>query len=230
LSASPPFWDSEDDEDPIVLEIISEERQKLPQPMFLDFGPALPRRYGVDRLQTMVQSPLRVFAYWELRDTTLMEALEDIPAEDRQNFQLLLRWKDEDAAREWRFDMGIASSWWFDTQPEHRYRLELGLYWDEYGWLPLLASKELATPRLALGPAAPDEPPHTPALLEELVQQAGIGLAPGEPVPRSQASTEPEAPESLPAVIAHPPSREQETREPAGEVVLTGADRPTSGW
>ena len=124
----------------------------------------------------MAQSPLRVFAYWELREGTIVTALGRISVEDRQNFHLLLKWKEKNAAQERVLDPGTTDTWWFDTLPESRYQLELGLYWSEYGWLPLLASAELVTPRLALGPASEDELPHSHALLENLVQQTGIGL------------------------------------------------------
>jgi len=176
LSVSPPFWDFEDDEDPVILEIVSEEREKQPQGLFLDFGPPLPSRYDVDHLELMTQSPLRVFAYWEVREATIVTALGRIPVEDRQNFQLLLKWKGKNADQQRFLDPGTTDHWWFDTLPENRYKLELGLYWSEYGWLPLLASAELVTPRLALGPASEDELPHSHALLESLVQQTGIGL------------------------------------------------------
>ena len=47
-----------------------------------------------------MQSPLRVFAYWELRDATIEAALRSIPIRDHQNFQLLLKWNEIDATRE----------------------------------------------------------------------------------------------------------------------------------
>jgi hypothetical protein len=157
LSISPPFWGSEDDEPLVILELVSEERRNVPEDTFLDFGPILPHRYDVDRLELMAQSPLRVFAYWELREETILTALNNIPVKDRRNFQLFLKWKEDDTEREHWLDPGTTDNWWFDTLPERRYRLELGLYWAEYGWLPLLCSGELVTPRQALGPASEEE-------------------------------------------------------------------------
>ena len=176
LSVSPPSWDFEDDEDPVILEIVAEERQKLPPAMFLDFGPSLPSRYGVDQVELMAQSPMRVFAYWELKEATLLAALHSVSVQDRPNFQLLLKWKEKDMATERLLDPGTTASWWFDTLPQNRYQLEIGLYWGEYGWMPLLTSRELVTPSLALGPASEEEPPLMQAFLEGLVQQTGIGL------------------------------------------------------
>jgi hypothetical protein len=225
LSVSPLFWDDEDDEDPAILEIVSQERQKLPGEAFLDFGPALPTRYDVDQVELMVQSPLRIFAYWELRDATIQAALCRIPIRDRHNFQILLKWREMDANREILLDPGITDHWWFDTLPEKRYRLELGLYWNEYGWLSLLTSDELVTPRLALGPASEGETRHSQAFLEDLVQQTGIGIPadrPPSPRPAGVPRDERDEVERL-----HSSERPRE-----GNNGQTGASkgRPTSGW
>ncbi|MGH9427625.1 MAG: DUF4912 domain-containing protein [Terriglobia bacterium] len=232
LSVSPPFWDIEDDEDPVILELVSEERQKLPRETFLDFGPVLPHRYDVDQMELMVQNPLRVFAYWELREATILTALGGIPVQDRQNFQLLLKWKEEDTARERCLDPGTTDNWWFDTLPENHYRLELGLYWVEVGcWLPLLCSGELVTPRLALGPASEEEPPHTQALLEDLVQQTGIGWQQDRtPSPPATDAAGP-LPEGNTSVVDQTPS-EQHPEELISGISQPGPSwvRPTSGW
>lgn len=232
LSFSPPLQDLQDDEDPLIIDLISEERQKLPPEAFLDFGPSLPRCYGVDRLELMMQSPLRVFAYWELRESTILAALRGIPVYERQNFQLLLRWNQKDAGRELSLDPGTTDNWWFDTLPENRYQLELGLFWSEHGWLPLLASDELVTPRVTLGPAEEEEPPHTRALLEELVQQTGIGLTQDRDAP--PPLTEPEEP--LPELAAIPAGTTQAIGPPPEQPIGGATEsvprrlRPASSW
>jgi Domain of unknown function (DUF4912) len=231
LSVSPPFWDFEDDEDPVILEIVSEERQKQPPMVFLDFGPPLPSRYDVDQLELMAQSPLRVFAYWELREATIVTALGRIPAEDRQNFQLLLKWKEKSAGQERFLDPGTTDNWWFDTLPENRYQLELGLYWSEYGWLPLLASAELVTPRLALGPASEEESPHGPVFLQNLVQQTGIGLQQNKAPSLPPTNVEGQ-PESDTSVVEQGPSSERAFEALTSGLSQVGPSwrRPTSGW
>ena len=231
MSISPPFWDFEDDEDPVILEIVSKEREKQPPGLFLDFGPSLPSRYDVDHLELMAQSPLRVFAYWELREATVMTALGRIPAQDRQSFQLLLKWKGKNTTQERLLDPGTTDNWWFDTLPENRYQLELGLYWSEYGWLPLLASDELVTPRLAMGPASEDELPHSHAFLESLVQQTGIGLeqTSAAPLPPTDVEGKPESDTS----VAETRLSSEGTLEGLTSVLNqggTGWIRPTSSW
>jgi hypothetical protein len=232
LSVSPPFWDFQDEEDPVILEIVSEQRQKLPGEAFLDFGPVLPNRYDVDQLELMVQSPLRVFAYWELREATIMTALSGISVEDRQNFQLFLKWKEKDAAQERCLDPGTSDHWWFDTLPENRYQLELGLYWSEYGWLPLLASDELVSPRLALGPASEAELPHTQAFLEDLVQQTGIGLPRDTTVLPFLTESDRQPSKSGTRVVDGILSSNKYPEEPVDDVTRVAPSwvRPTSSW
>ena len=231
LSASPSFWDFEDDEDPVILEIVSEEREKQPPALFLDFGPPLPSRYDVDQLELMAQSPLRVFAYWELREATIMTALGRIPAQDRQSFQLLLKWKEKNTTQERLLDPGTTDNWWFDTLPENRYQLELGLYWSEYGWVPLLASAELVTPRLALGPASEEELPHGHAFLENLVQQTGIGLQQNSALSLPPTDVEGK-PERDASVVEKDPSGERSLEGLTGVLSQVGPGwlRPTSSW
>lgn len=229
MSVSPLFWDFEDDEDPAILEIVTQERQKLPGETFLDFGPALPTRYDADQVELMVQSPLRVFAYWELRDATIQAALRCVPIRDRHNFQILLKWKEMDATREFFLDPGITDHWWFDTLPENRYQLELGLYWSEYGWLPLLTSDELVTPRLALGPASQEETQHTQAFLEDLVQQTGIGLPADRAPSRIHAGI---VPRDERDGVEQPQSSERLRGELTSSIGQAGPSmgRPTSSW
>ena len=179
----------------------------------------------------MVQSPLRVFAYWELREATIVSALGGIPVEDRQNFQLLLKWKERNAARERFLDPGTTDNWWFDTLPESRYQLELGLYWSEYGWLPLLASAELVTPRLALGPASPEELPNSHAFLESLVQQTGIGLLQNSALSLPPTDVE-EQPQSETSVAKNKLSSDGALKGFTSVLnqVRPGWLRPTSSW
>jgi hypothetical protein len=163
-------------EDDLVEQIISEERQKFPPEVFIDFGEPLPSRYGADQLHLMVQDPFRVFAYWEITELSIQETLRRFPAADRAGFQVLLRWIDVCSQTARFLDPGVTSNWWFTTLPEMRYQLELGLYSEDYGWVRLLASQEVDTPRITLGPPSDEtkESPQGRSLLEVLARSTGI--------------------------------------------------------
>jgi hypothetical protein len=79
------------DEDGIQ-RVISEESQRVPEGVYLDFGARLPPHYGVDRLQLMVQSPFCIFAYWELTEDLMEQALKRFPPRDRPLFRPVLKW------------------------------------------------------------------------------------------------------------------------------------------
>jgi hypothetical protein len=167
-------------EDELVDRIISEERQKFPPEIFIDFGEPLPSRYGADRLHLMVQDPFRVFAYWEITEASVQKTLRRFPAADRAGFQVLLNWIEVCGQTTRFLDPGVASNWWFPTLPEMHYQLELGLYSEEYGWVRLLASQEVRTPSITLGPPSDEteESQQRRSLLEDLVRSTGISPGP----------------------------------------------------
>ncbi len=178
-----------------VHELIAEERQKVAGAPFLDFGPPLPSGYGVDRLHLMAQSPTRVFAYWEVTGPASQLALSRFPVEERQSFHLMLKWRESGMPEQW-FDVGTTSSWWFTTAPQTCCQAELALFSEDWGWVSLLKSQPMFTPRNTLGPASmtTTEPEARVAFLQDLVRQTGI--EPGQPVPSDQPTavqTEPEA-------------------------------------
>jgi hypothetical protein len=189
----PPFQDFEDE---LLHQLIFEERQKLPIGTFVDFGQPLPSHYGVDQLQLMVQSPYQVFAHWELTEASVQKALQRFPSEDRSGFQVSMKWIQKGGAERF-LDVGTTSNWWFPTQPEVHYQVELGLYSEDYGWVALLVSPEVLTPRATLGPPPEhvEEPRETLSFLEELVQWTGI------------------APRQEPEEIAVPPLEESPREE-----------------
>ncbi len=177
LSVSPPFWDFEDDEDPVILEIVSEERQKLPPDAVSRFWssaaqPLRRRSAGVDGAK-----PFTRFCVLGTERSNDRDGSASYSRSGPSEFSTPPEVEgDQTPARNGVLDPGTTDNWWFDTLPENRYQLELGLYWSEYGWLPMLASSELVTPRLALGPASEEELPQGHTFLENLVQQTGIGL------------------------------------------------------
>jgi len=206
VSRLPPGFEEESEA------FIAEERKKLPTGVHLDLGSPLPARYGVNRLQLMVQSPSRIFAYWELTEELIKKALDHFPEKDHSRFQIVLQWFEVGRAMSEWFDVGTTRQWWFVTAPEKQYQARLCLYSDEYGLVSLLGSNVVTTPRFSLGPAPVDveESARTLPLLKELVSKTGIGKGEEEsrpPLTRGLAAESPTAGPSL-----------EETEQPAEEV------------
>ncbi len=161
-----------------VRELIDYEHSQLPPGTFLAPGVPLSAHYGIDHLQLMVQSPYRVFVYWELTRKWIQETLIRFPAEDRASFRIILRWIEEkEGGPPHCFDIGLLSHWWFDTLPGKQYQAELCLFSEDYGSIHLLSSNTVTTPRSSLGPPPEEyvEPVQTLPLLEDLVRQTGLG-------------------------------------------------------
>jgi Domain of unknown function (DUF4912) len=201
------------DED-LIEKVISEESKRIPEGVYLDLGAHLPPHYGVDKLQLMVQSPFRIFAYWELTESLIEEALQRFPLEDRPLFRPVLEWFEVGGSLAQFFDIGTTTHWWFGAAPEKEYQAQLCLYSEDYGLFPLLSSNVAITPPFWLGPAPKDsqEGPETLPLLESLLNLAAIGR-PGE-----EARPERAAPEPAPLHVPRAGKLEEEPK-PSGTQV-----------
>ncbi len=136
----------------------------------------LPGRYGMDRLQLMVQSPFRVFAYWEVTSERLQKALAPFPQEEHNSFRMILKWIEHGQGQYQAYDSGAASEWWFETRPGCRYRAELCLHSEEFGAIPVIGSNEVETPSHSMAEAAVEieESRETAELLSKLVDLTGL--------------------------------------------------------
>ncbi len=88
-----------------------------PSEPYIDWGPPPPARYGEDALALLVQSPRRLYGYWEVAsepglDLAAGAGLRLVLHEDRHEREL---------SREAR-DLG---EWWIDGEPGRSYQLEL---------------------------------------------------------------------------------------------------------
>ena len=142
----------------------------------LEEGETLPDRYGIDRLQLMIQSPFRVFAYWEVTPERLQEALAPFPQEDQNSFRIILKWIEYGQGQYQAYDSGAASEWWFEARPGSRYRAELCLHSEEFGVIPVIGSNEVETPSDSIAETAAEieECRETTELLSRLVELTGL--------------------------------------------------------
>ena len=102
-----------------------------PEPApFIDWGPVLPTRYHEDAIQLMVQSPTKIYVYWEVA-----------PGRARGPLQLRIDREGES----WTEAHGLneVGEYWMDAQPYRHYRARI---FDGDGRV-LLQSNEVQTPR-----------------------------------------------------------------------------------
>jgi hypothetical protein len=177
-------------EDEALLEMLKTEEGHHTSQFPPDLGPALPASYRVDTLCLMIQSPFRLYAYWELTPKYLKKTLRNFPRDDRSQFQLVIRCFPTGTSASGWYDVGTASHWWFDVSPDVSYQVQLCLFSPDYGVIPVLSSNRVQTPRASLGPAPADsdENPATLALLGRLARQIGLNK---EPLPELTAPLPP---------------------------------------
>ncbi|MGH9799292.1 MAG: DUF4912 domain-containing protein, partial [Blastocatellia bacterium] len=137
---------------------MGEEVASDPEP---DFGLPIPAHYDFDMMQAMWQDPFRLFVYWQLKENPFDRLRKIFPANEVGGFHSVLKLVDETTNISVLFNAAFTNEYWFGVFPDRRYRIELGLRSARYGYIKLLSSQAVHTPRG--GPsdqAAPEEHYH----------------------------------------------------------------------
>lgn len=150
----------------IDLPLPGEPSAREPDP-FIDWGPVLPSRYGEDSIRLMVQSPTKLYVYWEVA-----------PGRAEGPFQL--RIEREDGSWTEAAELGEVGEYWIDAQPHRSYRVRI---LDRSGRV-VLQSNPVTTPRDT------PSPHHDAHWLEaeerrrrHLAARRRMARAAGEPIP-----------------------------------------------
>jgi hypothetical protein len=123
--------------------VTPEVRDKL---AILSVDEPLPETYGRDTIRFLIQSPRRVFAYWEFaRDPN--EALNRLFGGGSQNFFLAIRLLDLDSGHVSVFPAPPSRNYWFDVVPGRRYMVEVGFQGMGGAFIRLFSSEVIETPR-----------------------------------------------------------------------------------
>ncbi|MGB7924070.1 MAG: DUF4912 domain-containing protein [Pyrinomonadaceae bacterium] len=117
----------------------------------------LPEIYKSDRIRLLVQSPRKLYLYWQLaRDP--FEALRRSFGMRATQYSLMVRLVATDNDDETLHEASPTRSQWFDAQPAHSYRADVGLYSAGRGFIRLLSSNVAQTPRSGVASAADTQP------------------------------------------------------------------------
>ncbi|MFM8394866.1 MAG: DUF4912 domain-containing protein [Acidobacteriota bacterium] len=123
-----------------------------------DFGLPIPDQYDFDLMRALVQDPFRLYVYWNLRNDPWERVRRIFPPHEVNNFQFALRLIDETNNIAVFFEVPYTREYWFNVFPDRSYRVELGLRSPTFGYIKLLSTQAVKTPRG--GPSnqvAPDE-------------------------------------------------------------------------
>ncbi|MBS1790095.1 MAG: DUF4912 domain-containing protein [Acidobacteria bacterium] len=123
-----------------------------------DFGLPIPERYDFDMMRAMCQDPFRLFVYWQLKANPFDHLRKIFPSGEINDFHSVLKLVDETTNISVFFNAAFTNEYWFSVFPDRLYRVELGVRSMRYGYIKLLTSQPVLTPRG--GPsdqAAPEE-------------------------------------------------------------------------
>jgi uncharacterized protein DUF4912 len=119
---------------------------------YIDEGPALPDSYDVDIIRAILQDPFRIFIYWEVRESSLKALTRYFTPEDAASFKTSLKLTETEGGNEAFFTVGRRGRYWMTVFPEREYEFEIGARSDIHGFIPLVRSNRLRTPRGTVSP------------------------------------------------------------------------------
>jgi len=128
-----------------------------PGPVYVERGPDLPNQYGAGCLVAMVRDPHWVFLYWDLSGGVCDQIAKQYGAEIFHRASWVLRIYP--AGGEPR-DVAVvpeARNWYVSLADGVTYVFELGLNSPEHGFIRILRSNEVATPRYGISEVVDEE-------------------------------------------------------------------------
>jgi Domain of unknown function (DUF4912) len=140
---------------------VLEAKEEIPAEPIVDTGLPIPSHYDFDMMRALVQDPFRIFVYWQLKDNPFERLDKIFPASEISSFYTVLKLIDETNNIAVFFDAAFAREYWFNIFPDRRYRVELGLRSHIFGYIKLLSSQTVITPRGAPSDQMAEEPEYS---------------------------------------------------------------------
>jgi hypothetical protein len=121
--------------------------KEIPAEPIADTGLPIPSHYDFDMMRAMAQDPFRIFVYWQLKDDPFERMRKIFPADSGNGFHTTLKLIDETNNISVFFDAAYAREYWFHVFPDRTYKVEMGLRSPRFGFIKLLNSQPITTPR-----------------------------------------------------------------------------------
>ena len=141
------------DEVPADLAAIPEQ----PAELIVDTGLPIPSHYDIDVMRVLVQDPFHLYVYWQLKDNPYDRLARLFPNGD---FHTVLKLVDETTNIAVLFDAAFGRNYWFSVFPDRTYKVELGVRSAQYGYIKLLTSNAVTTPRGTISDQEDVEPAY----------------------------------------------------------------------
>ncbi|HWN99969.1 MAG TPA: DUF4912 domain-containing protein [Blastocatellia bacterium] len=127
---------------------------------FVDVGLPVPETYNVDIIRALLQDPFRIFIYWEVRQESLNGLTHYFSTEEAERFRVTLKLIEVEGGGEAFFEVGLRGRYWMMVFPDREYEFEIGVRSPEHGYIALLKSNRVRTPRGTVSPEPALEPEY----------------------------------------------------------------------
>lgn len=118
----------------------------------------LPEVYAFDRVRLLVQSPYRIYTYWNHARDPFETLRRAFGVEVASSYRLALRLVDQESGEESFFEAApFSRNYWFSVRPGRSYRVFVGLYAQGRAFIRLLASETVRTPRVTVSQLSAEE-------------------------------------------------------------------------
>jgi hypothetical protein len=144
---------------------------------FVDLGLPIPDTYGTDIIRAMIQDPFRIFIYWEVREENLDSLKKIFAPEEVATFKTVLKLRDRVGGHEAFFNVERRGRYWMMVFPDREYQFEIGVRSPVHGYISLIASNRIQTPRGTISPVTADEAEYKlePFEFIEILEKSGFG-------------------------------------------------------
>jgi uncharacterized protein DUF4912 len=161
---------------PQVLEPRLEPKPVVAPEPFIDEGPPLPVSYDTDLVRALLQDPFRVFVYWEVRERSLKSLMRFFSPDDAASFRIVLKLNELEGGSEAFFDVGLSGRYWMLVFPDRVYEFEIGVRSPLHGYISLVRSNRVRTPRGTVSPRVAEEEPYKidPPRFLQLLEASGF--------------------------------------------------------
>ncbi len=169
LRPSSPFRSQELDSSEETEELKADEH-------FVDVGLPIPETYEIDIIRALIQDPFRIFIYWEVRKESLDALTQYFLPEDVATFEVVLRLLETEGRNEAFFNVSHTGRYWMMVFPDRQYEFEIGVRSPVHGYIPLVRSNRVRTPRGTVSPERAEDSEYRlePAQFVEVIEASGF--------------------------------------------------------
>jgi hypothetical protein len=143
-----------------IAELVEEKVDKPAQEIFIDKGLPIPSDYDIDAIRALVQDPFHIWVYWEMREGVFGGLLKIFPPAVADSFQPVLKITELTLGHTAFIDIEKKGDYWLNVFPDRRYRIEVGLRSPQRGYIRVLESDEVRTPRGTISMVVAEEPEY----------------------------------------------------------------------